>query len=393
MDDATLRRSLASVVVPGELEARRRSWTVVRTAFDDRETVPRPLSRRWPIAVAAAAVVVLAAALTPPGRAVLGSVRDAIGREKVVGVKGASPSLFSLPARGNVLATSSRGPWIVHPDGSRRLLGHYADATWSPFGHFVAVARGNALSALDPSGHLRWTLARPAVSDPRWGGTLTDTRVAYLSRGGLHVVAGDGTGDKVLVAPVALVAPAWKPGSEHVLAYATPGGAVRIIDTDSGHVTGGWRESSPQQLAFSSDGKLVAARDPRLLSIYTAHALRVAAIHSTDGEQFVDAAWAPTLPTLADVQYDRVMNRSAVFVVDREGRGTPEAVFSGAGRISSVTWSPDGRWLLVAWDSADQWVFVRTGDGATKVVARSSISEQLNGTARGTFPAVAGWSP
>ena len=33
MDDATLARSLASVVVPGELEARRRSWLVTRSAF------------------------------------------------------------------------------------------------------------------------------------------------------------------------------------------------------------------------------------------------------------------------------------------------------------------------------------------------------------------------
>jgi hypothetical protein len=48
--------------------------------------------------------------------------------------------------------------------------------------------------------------------------------------------------------------------------------------------------------------------------------------------------------------------------------------------------------VLASWDSADQWVFIRSGDGATKVVARSSITEQLNGHPGGTFPAVAGWS-
>ena len=72
MNDSAVRRSLISVVVPGELEARRRGWTVVREVFEDQEPVPQPISRRWPIAVAAAAVVVIAAAITPPGRAVLG---------------------------------------------------------------------------------------------------------------------------------------------------------------------------------------------------------------------------------------------------------------------------------------------------------------------------------
>ena len=32
--------SLASVVVPGELEARRRSWLVTRQAFEEREELP-----------------------------------------------------------------------------------------------------------------------------------------------------------------------------------------------------------------------------------------------------------------------------------------------------------------------------------------------------------------
>ena len=47
--------------------------------------------------------------------------------------------------------------------------------------------------------------------------------------------------------------------------------------------------------------------------------------------------------------------------------------------------------MLVAWESADQWVFIRTGEGATKIVTRSSITEQLNGTAGEQFPSIAGW--
>jgi Tol biopolymer transport system component len=390
MDEAAVRRALISAVVPGELEARRRGWTVVREVYEDQEPLPLPISRRWPVAVAAAAVVLVAAAVTPPGRAVLGSVRDAIGREKVVGVKGGQPSLFSLPAQGKVLAVSTRGPWVVSPDGSKRLLGAYRDASWSPFGRFVVATKANELDALEPGGRLHWSIAKPGISGARWGGTKTDTRIAYLSGGTLHVIGGDGTGDRILVPQAAAVAPAWKPGGEHVLAYVTPAGAVRIVDTDSGDVTGGWHDGRPQQLAFSADGKLVAARSASALEVYTAQALRSAQVHATG--RYVDASWSPTDPTLGFVTYDPATNRSIVWTADRGGKGRPQELFGGAGHISSVTWSPDGRWLLAAWDSADQWVFIRTGDGATKVVARSSITEQLNGHGAATFPAVAGWS-
>src|SRR4051812_15182765 len=347
MDDTMLRRSLASVVVPGELEARRRSWRVARTAFEQREELPVPaLPRRWPpVAAAAALMIVVAAALSPPGRAVIGDLRDAIGREQVVGVKGAAPSLFSLPAKGRLLVDSSRGPWIVKPDGSKRLLGTYQTSSWSPFGRFVVASKAAELDALGQKGDARWSLARPHVSGARWGGTETDTRIAYLTGSALHVVAGDGTGDRRLVARVAGVAPSWKPGSEHVLAYVTPNGRVRIVDADSGHVLGGWREGLPKQLAFSSDGDLIAARSDRLLTIYNAQAFRVTGISSKSlglgRQRFLSAAWSPTAPTLAFALYDPKTNRSTVSTVERGGRGDTRQLFSGAGRITGLQWSPD----------------------------------------------------
>jgi WD40 repeat protein len=389
MDEATVRRALVSAVVPGELEARRRGWTVVREVFEDSETLPLPISRRWPVFLAGAAAVLVAAAITPPGRAVLGSVRDAIGREKVVGVKGAQPSLFSLPAQGKLLAVSTRGPWVVNPDGSKRLLGAYRDASWSPFGTFIVATKANELDTLEPGGRLHWSIAKPDITGARWGGTKTDTRIAYLSGGALHVIGGDGRGDRILVPHAAAVAPAWKPGSEHVLAFATANGRVRIIDTDSGHVTGGW-QGTPKQLAFSPDGKLIVARSPRALDVYTSRAFRAAHI---SGGQFADAAWSPDSASLAYVSFDPATNRSTVWSADRGGKGRPQELFAGLGRVGQVLWSPDGRWVLASWTSADQWVFIRSGGGATKVVARSSILEQLNGHAGGTFPAVAGWTP
>ena len=72
----------------------------------------------------------------------------------------------------------------------------------------------------------------------------------------------------------------------------------------------------------------------------------------------------------------------------RNGSSTVEvdgkAVFNGTGVIRDLAWSPDGRWLLLNWRGADQWIFLRTP--ARKLVTVSNI--------RGTFgggATIAGW--
>src|SRR5438132_716904 len=119
--------------------------------------------------------------------------------------------LFSLPAPGRLLVSGSGGTWIVNRDGSRRRLGSYRDAAWSPHGLFVAATRPNELLALDTKGNVRWTLPRRSPRFPAWTGTRADTRIAYLAGGKLHVVAGDGTGDHA-IGPAAAVPPVWLPG-------------------------------------------------------------------------------------------------------------------------------------------------------------------------------------
>ena len=186
-----MKQELERIQIPDEDGARERSWAVVSAAFAERE--PQPRRRSWkPVAAVALAVVVVAGLLSPPGRAVLDEIRQ------VVGVEGSAPALFSLPAPGRLLVTAGSGVWIVDEDGSKRLLGDYREASWSPFGRFVVAARANELVALTPDGTVRWSLARPEVRLPRWGGSRTDTRIAYFSRGQLRVVGGDGKGDRLL---------------------------------------------------------------------------------------------------------------------------------------------------------------------------------------------------
>ncbi len=222
-----MKRELERIEIPDEHEARERSWAVVAAAFAEHE--PQPRRRSWkPIAAIAIGLVVVAGLFSPPGRAVLDELRE------VVGVEESAPALFSLPAPGSLLVSADSGTWVVDEDGSKRLVGAYREASWSPFGRFVVAARPNELVALEPDGDVRWTLARRDVRFPRWGGTKTDTRIAYLSGGALRVVAGNGKSDRLLDHDAASRAPAWRPGPGHVLVYSRHDATVRAVDVDTG---------------------------------------------------------------------------------------------------------------------------------------------------------------
>ena len=378
-----LRRALERIEVPEEHEARVRAWEVVRAAYAEREPVPRT-RRLWrPALVAAVVVAVVAGALSPPGRALIDSVREAIGVEE------SAPALFRLPDGGRALVTSSRGVWVVRPDGSRRLLGRYREASWSPFGRFVVAARANELAALDPrTGELRWSLARPGVRHPRWGGTRTDTRIAYLAGPSLRVVAGDGTSDRRLARRVADVAPAWRPGAGRTLVYATAAFGLRAVDADSGRVL--WRAPARgpvDALEWSHDGSVLLVRGPRSLRVLGPDGRLRLDLLGPRAAPVVAAALAPSGRSLAFVQ--SAGGRSTLWIVPRlrPDGSAARKVFAGAGRFSDVAWSPDGGWLLLGWRDADQWLFIRSS-GVRQLEAVSSIARQFRGAA---FPRLEGW--
>ena len=175
-------------------DAERRAWEVVKRAYEERS--PAPARKRRPLvpALVAAAVVVVAAIATPPGHAVFQKVREAVG------VQHAEPALFSLPSNGRLLVVSADhgGVWLIHDNGLKRRIGSYDDAQWSPHGLYVIATTKNALVALDVDNGVRWSLPRRGAFWPRWEGTRVDTRIAYMTPGGLRIVAGDGTGDHLL---------------------------------------------------------------------------------------------------------------------------------------------------------------------------------------------------
>ena len=70
MNDTELRDRLRELPVPGEHEAEERAWRLVRAALERRDPVRRPTHRVRYALGAAAALVLVAVALTPPGAAI-----------------------------------------------------------------------------------------------------------------------------------------------------------------------------------------------------------------------------------------------------------------------------------------------------------------------------------
>jgi hypothetical protein len=375
-----VRGLLLVVPVPDELGAQRRAWSVVRSAFGERERVAWPRRHARPLLALAAALALIAAAFSSPGRALLRDVRERIGEER------AAPALFSLPDGGRLLVVSEDGPWVVQPRGSKRLLGSYREASWSPTGRFVVAARRNELVALRPDGTVRWSLARPRVRLPRWGGSQVDTRVAYLSGSALRVVAGDGTEDRRFARAVEAVAPAWRPRAPHVFAYVERGGRLVVAEADTRRRLWSRRLGRLERLEWSSDGRLLLAQGPRFLRVFSARGRLRYDLLGREAARIVDVAFAPDGRGVAFVQ--RAGRRSHVWIIPRlrPDGSSARRIFIGETPLTDIAWAPDGTWLLAAWERADQWVFLRTARGG-KIRAVDNVTEQFGGSS----PSIAGW--
>lgn len=362
--DRELEQRLRELRAPGEEEAEERSWPVVREAYQDRKPVRPARHQRRLVLALAGAFLVIAVGLSPAGAKVADLVSDVIE----TGEPNARPALRALPAAGELLVGSDAGPWIVRADGSKRLLGDYDSATWSPHGVYVAVARGRELAALDADGDVRWTFPAPAeVRDPRWAGGSLDTRIAYRSGRDLRVIAGDGdpATDRLIARDVSRVPPAWRPagysklgGAAFVLSYVDRGGEIRSVNADTGE-------------------RVRTTRVDRR---------RVSPLEA--GKHREDRALSPDGTRVARLEHIGSNDR---LIVTKEGGGA-SILFSARSRLTGPTWSPDGRWLLIGWPAADQWLFIDT-TRPRRVVPFGRISEQFASGAdgRASFPSVEGW--
>jgi hypothetical protein len=391
-----LDKALREAPVPAPADAEQRGLEVVETAYAQRQPRrrPTPVPR---LALAFSITTLLAALLLSPAGA---AVREWVDEVVTTSAPRPEMGLAEIPGGGRLLVQSAAGPWVVQPDGSRRLLGDYEEATWSPRGLFVAAAADRTLNALEPDGTPRWSLTAPRrVTEPRWA--PSGERIAYRSGSRLQVVAGDGTGERELAAATAPVAPAWSPLGVFQVAYVTIDRTLRIADSESGAILASapalpgvtrldWGgevssilEVSPESLRLRAVKPLKLAGRPRLGSPRR--------LPVPPGATVLGAALSPHRDAVAAViARETATGRRSAVVLFGPGEGKARRLLNVPGELSEVAWSPNGHRLLVAWPDADQWLFLPAGRGKGRAVAGVSAAFHPGQEAAG-FPRLEGW--
>jgi hypothetical protein len=413
MSRDALGEALREAAIPVPADAEERGRRIVEAAFSQRPAEERAQAeRRLPslprLALGLGLATLSAALLLSPAGA---AVRDWVDEAVSNGAPPPEPTLARVPGGGKLLVQTGEGPVVVQPDGSRRLLGDYEAASWSPHGLFVVAARGRTLSALEPDGTPRWSItAAKRVAAPSW--SPSGERIAYRSGFDLRVVAGDGTEDRLLAGSTAAgtapdarispayVPPAWSPTGEDALAYVTGAARLRILDSETGAVLAAapaLRRIAWMDWAAGGRKILEASRGTvRLRTVWRAgHPSRPALgkprrLPLPPGATVNDVALAPQGSVVAvSVTYWRKHGTYSEVLIFRPDRG-PKTLLSVPGSLWQVEWSPDGKRLLVAWPGANQWLFLPLGHGRGSAIA--NISRAIAPSGRPTsFPRLEGW--
>lgn len=378
--------------VPGEAEAQERAWAAVSAAHSASAPAPsrrRRLGVRVALAGAAVALATVGMAVTPPGEAVADWIVRAVGVQKPR--PPVAPAL-GLPGPGRLLVDTPRGLSLIDRDGDRHDLGDWQDGAFSPRGRFVAAVRANTLAALDLRGEVRWSLRRPfTLSQPAW--SPDGLHVVYRSGDGLRVVNGDGSGDRFLDGPAGPAAPVWL--DARTVAWADARGGVHTVDALTGRA--GWSTPAvrPVRKLLAGSRRVVAitARSARVIRARDGRFMF--AHRAPRGEEYVGGATGGFRTAL--VRHDAEHGLSHIDVMPTAlqllMRDPPESP-ALPGRVSEPVFSPDGKWLLVGWRVADEWLFLSTPIGA-KVAAVPAVGQRLAPISPGrwAFPRVLGWAP
>jgi hypothetical protein len=156
----------------------------------------------------------------------------------------------------------------------------------------------------------------------------------------------------------------------HTIAYYS-GGAIILRQADSGAVV--WRapiDVTPSALEWSDDGRFLAVTSSPKSVVLDARG-HVRRTISMLGAELLQTAFKPHTHLLAVSL--RVAQRSQVRLVDVDHPGHGSLLFAGPGDFGDVAWSPNGRWLLLNWPTANQWLLV----SGARVHAVGNIAQEF----------------
>ena len=311
---------------------------------------PRGAGRRGRSALLAAAAARRGRRRAPRPRArpdcgVGGWVRDVLGVERAAR-RGRTSA--RCPAAGACSRRRAGARGSCRRTGTRRRLGAYAGAAWSPRGRFVVAWRRGTLAALEPDGGVRWSLTRPSAD--RGGALGAGRRLPRRVRRRRRAADRQRRRHR-RPAPRRRRSPASprRGVREHarVVAFPDAAGRVRAVRRRHGSESCGAparcerRERSPGRRAAAGCSSLTGgpARAPRRRRPRAREPARAVG-HGARGPGLV-ARRAPASPWCGAT---RSTGRSEVVLL---GPGRPPAArrscFAGPGRFGTPAWSPDGR--------------------------------------------------
>jgi hypothetical protein len=360
VDDQRLVESLRSLPVPDAQGAQVRARDLVLAAHAGRRPVGR--RRRRGVLALAAAVITGAVALSAtqsPG--VEHWVREAL-RTSAADPHAQPAGLAGLPGGGRLLVSTGLDAWVAGQGLTRPVTHTRGGAvSWSAFGNYIACGCGQTLEAVALSGRVVWTERFAArVGPPTW--STDGNRIAFTVGRELYVTAGDGTGARGLrPAPASGLfgLASWRPGPRHELAVRDAPRRVSLIDTDTGRLLARIPlESEPVSLGWSSDGRRLLATTRRTLRVYNVDARLVSRRQTSPGASITAAGISPSGRQIAYVV--RGTNGRLETVLSAVERPRDNRVLLVGSALGGLLFSPDGRWLLVAWNELDSWMFFTT---------------------------------
>jgi hypothetical protein len=145
-------------------------------------------------------------------------------------------------------------------------------------------------------------------------------------------------------------------------------------------------------MAWTPDGRRLLAMAPSAVRLLDRRGRLLERIATPRGAANQALAIHPSGHSAALSRHFAGTRRSEVVSERLAPEGRRARLFTGDGRFSDLAWSPNGRWLLIGWKEADQWLFLRSA-AVKRIVAVSNISRQFNpaGDRGGGFPSVSGW--